>query len=219
MAKVQSRRSISIRGVSYSHLRDLCARLVPQVSMSDFVETSLAERCERLKVAPPATTHVAPRLAAGTASELERLSRIIVESALACCIAGTDTDAWDVANGRLWAAVELYGKAVKASAPPPARVARAAKVAAAPPSRAPHAPAAPPPRAVVPRPPVHVGLAAVATPIPARPPKPAVAKVAPLPAKSAPVATRKPTPASVYASTPRQSGGPVAVKNGKAVAW
>ena len=57
MAKKQTRRSISIRGVTYNHLRDYCAGV--DLSMSDFIEQRIAEFFERNKVT---VAPAAPRL-------------------------------------------------------------------------------------------------------------------------------------------------------------
>lgn len=53
MAKHQTRRSVSIRGATYDHVRDYCTEAA--VSMSDFVEERIAAFfADPLRAAPPA---------------------------------------------------------------------------------------------------------------------------------------------------------------------
>jgi hypothetical protein len=51
MAKKQSRRSISVRGTTYAHLRPLV--FGRSESLSDFIEQAIVERCAKLGLKPP----------------------------------------------------------------------------------------------------------------------------------------------------------------------
>lgn len=52
-SKQQSRRSVSVRGATYNHLRFVCAEQIkPAVSMSDFLEAAIVDRLAKLGMQP-----------------------------------------------------------------------------------------------------------------------------------------------------------------------